>query len=205
MVMNPGHWTVTITIEKSLFLDYFVLLPAEYYEASILTQEVSTPCQIGYKGLCRHYAYPSISKFNSVLGTGGYIGDNNARNPLTEYLTDQDTLEELGESKIPLINDVQKKVHFELTITKPGHHVLIITYVTPPKTQTRTATVFIEANTMDRGKVTLLLMHNILYSVQLYQLLTKKNIFYPRQLCIRAHSQAYVGKLLPIPQVESPI
>jgi laminin alpha 3/5 len=155
MVMNPGHWTVTIAIEKSLFLDYFVLLPSEYYEASILTQEVSTPCVIGYKGLCRHYAYPNLTPFDSVLGTGGYTADNDVRVPLTEYLTDQETLDEINESKLPLLNDAQKKIYFELTISKPGAYVLVITYVTTPKEQRHTATIFVEANTLDKGKVSL--------------------------------------------------
>lgn len=28
LVLNPGHWTVSIGTDRSLFLDYFVLLPA---------------------------------------------------------------------------------------------------------------------------------------------------------------------------------
>lgn len=154
MVMNPGRWTVTIANEKSLFLDYFVLLPSEYYEASILTQDVSTPCEIGYRGLCRHYAYPNLTPFDSVLGTGGYIGDNNERNPLTEYFTDKEVLDEINEGKMPLLNDVQKKIHFELTISKPGSYILVITYITPPNERSQTSNIFIEANTMDKGKVT---------------------------------------------------
>lgn len=46
--------------EKSLFLDYFVLLPAAYYEASILTKKIQTPCEVGSNDLCRHYKYPEI-------------------------------------------------------------------------------------------------------------------------------------------------
>lgn len=153
MVMNPGHWTVMTSIEKGLFLDYFVLLPSEYYEASILTQEVSTPCKIGYKGLCRHYAYPNLLAFDSVPGTDGYIGEGSSRYPLTEYLTDEEMLYEVGENKIPLINDMQKKIYFDLAVSNPGTHVLIVTYITPSKEQSRTATISIEANTMDKGKV----------------------------------------------------
>ncbi|XP_014209765.1 laminin subunit alpha isoform X2 [Copidosoma floridanum] len=156
MVMNPGHWSVTLAIEKSLFLDYFVLLPSEYYEASILTHEVSLPCEIGYQGLCRHFAYPNLSPFDSVTGAGGYLEENNARSPPTEYLSEEETLFEMDEShRLPLLNDAQRRINFEFAVAKPGPHVLVISYVTPFNDDARTATVFVETNTMDRGKATL--------------------------------------------------
>lgn len=149
LVMNPGHWNVTTVIDKPLFLDYFVLLPVEYYEASILTHEVSTPCEIGYKGLCRHYAYPNLEYFNTALGMGGKTSDGSS---LSEYLTDQDTLEELDEARLPLINDAQPKIHFEPSISKAGPHVIVVSYITPP-TQDHTTTVLVNVNDEDSGKV----------------------------------------------------
>ncbi|XP_011495348.1 PREDICTED: laminin subunit alpha [Ceratosolen solmsi marchali] len=172
MVMNPGHWIVTIAIEKSLFLDYFVLLPSEYYEASILTQEVSTPCVIGYKGLCRHYAYPNLTPFDSVLATSGYTTGNDVKDPLVEHLTDQAMLDEIGESQLPLINDKQRKIHLEMTISIPGAYVLVITYVTSSTEQRRTATIFVEANVMDKGKATL---HPCKYTSICRQVVTETN------------------------------
>lgn len=79
MVMNPGRWIVGVDTKKSLFLDYVVLMPQEYYEATILTQAVNIPCQIGFEGLCRHYGYPTLSMFDTVLGTGGYMNKNGDR------------------------------------------------------------------------------------------------------------------------------
>ncbi|XP_031783644.1 laminin subunit alpha [Nasonia vitripennis] len=155
MVMNPGHWTVSIATEKSLFLDYFVLLPSEYYEASVLTQDVNKPCEMGSKELCRHFAYPNLTMFDSVRGTGGYIGENDERNHMTEYFSDPEVLNEINESEMPLINDKQKKIHFELTISKPGQYVLVVTYITPPQHDGKTTNIIIEANTMDKGKATL--------------------------------------------------
>lgn len=168
MVMNPGHWTVSISTEKSLFLDYFVLLPSEYYEASILTQDVNKPCEIGSQELCRHFAYPNLTIFDSVLGTGGYIGENDERNHLTEYFNDPEVLNEINESEMPLINDKQKKIHFELTVSKPGQYVLVITYITPPQHDGKTTNIVIEANTMDKGKVrSIFPFININYSFEL--------------------------------------
>ncbi|XP_026299731.1 laminin subunit alpha [Apis mellifera] len=154
MVMNPGYWSISIATKKSLFLDYFVLLPSEYYEATILTQNVNIPCEIGYKGLCRHYGYPNLMMFDSVHGAGGFLNENNVRIPLSEYFTDRDILYEIDRDEVPLINEKQEEIHFDLRISKPGPHVLLVTYVTP-KYENTTSTLLIEANTVGKGKVTL--------------------------------------------------
>ncbi|KAJ8668735.1 hypothetical protein QAD02_010398 [Eretmocerus hayati] len=146
-VMEPGRWTVSIAIDKSLFLDYFVLLPADYYEASILTQEVSQPCTVGYKGLCRHYAYPSLASFNSARA-----GDDS----LGVYLDDQDTLDEIGETRLPLVDQRQNKIGLELRVSNPGPHVLLVMYVSPTDApDNHTSTLLVETNSADKGKVTL--------------------------------------------------
>lgn len=153
-VMNPGFWSVSISTEKSLFLDYFVLLPSEYYEATLLTQDVILPCEVGYRGLCRHYGYPNLDSFDSVRGAGGFVDEKGVRIPLTEYFTDRDVLAEVGQDEIPLINDEQPEVHFEMRIAKPGPYVLVVTYVTS-KDEDRTSTLLVEANTVSKGKVTI--------------------------------------------------
>lgn len=45
-----------------------MILPAEYYEGNILVDKVLNPCVIDNVevGLCRHFDYPSISKFDQV-------------------------------------------------------------------------------------------------------------------------------------------
>ncbi|CAH2227088.1 jg4806 [Pararge aegeria aegeria] len=59
-VMNAGNWTVTIKTTKEIMIDYFVLIPEAYYEATVLTKLVDTPCIIGENKLCRHFAYPNL-------------------------------------------------------------------------------------------------------------------------------------------------
>lgn len=154
LVMNPGRWEISISTKKSLFLDYFVLLPAAYYEATILTQEVKLPCEIGYKGLCRHYDYPSLDTYDTVRGEGGFVVHGDVRDRLTEYFTDRATLNELGESPIPLINDNQREIHFSLRTSRPGVHFLIVSYVST-SSDDPTATISIVANPGIQGKVIL--------------------------------------------------
>ncbi|XP_008557031.1 laminin subunit alpha [Microplitis demolitor] len=154
MVMNPGYWSISIATEKNLFLDYFVLLPAEYYEATILTQDVDVPCEIGQVGLCRHYDYPNVKDFDSVHGSGGFLDTDSGRFPLTEYFTDYDVLSEIGQDEIPLINDQQKRILFEFRVSKPGSYILLVTYVTSRQDKS-TSTLLIGVNTSFQGKATL--------------------------------------------------
>lgn len=60
-----------------------MLLPAEYYEGDILVDKVLNPCVIDNieAGLCRHFDYPSITKFNQIKSTS-------AKNPNDEELVD---------------------------------------------------------------------------------------------------------------------
>lgn len=63
LVLDPGRYNISLKADRGLlFVDYFVLLPAAYYEASILTQKIETPCEIGNTDLCRHYKYPLVEQ-----------------------------------------------------------------------------------------------------------------------------------------------
>lgn len=58
---------------RHFFQDYFVLLPEDFYLATILNQEVEKPCTMNETDLCRHYAYPNITMFDKSWGVGGFI------------------------------------------------------------------------------------------------------------------------------------
>ena len=45
-VLNPGTWTISLKTPETLYVDYLVLLPQAYYEATILQESVNTPCQV---------------------------------------------------------------------------------------------------------------------------------------------------------------
>lgn len=55
-----------------------MILPSKYYEGDILVNKVLNPCVIDNieVGLCRHFDYPSISKFNQVKSTTALLFDN---------------------------------------------------------------------------------------------------------------------------------
>ena len=71
-----------------IWQDYFVLLPAAYYEGSILTMNVTTPCLIqDNEGLCVHYSYPDVeSRYAFIPASGGFvIGENNEEASVETY------------------------------------------------------------------------------------------------------------------------
>lgn len=48
--------------------------------------------------------------------------------------------------KIPLLNSAQPELYFDLRVTKPGRHVVLVNYVTPPD-QRGSARVEVSART----------------------------------------------------------
>ena len=85
-ILNPGSWTSSIATNNSLFLDYFALLPAAYYEATILQEKVLQPCLVDQApgSSCRQFAYASLDQFQSVRGDRAYVIDDDVpRSPAT--------------------------------------------------------------------------------------------------------------------------
>lgn len=90
LVMNPGRWTVKIKVDNGLLLDYFVLLPEDFYLATILNQKVENPCRVNQKSLCKEFSYPNVTQFDTVWGSGGYILDGDGTQNLREYFQDSE-------------------------------------------------------------------------------------------------------------------
>lgn len=87
LVMNSaGPWTIRIALSGQVLLDYFVLLPAAFYEATILEKRVENPCLgDGGSSLCRNYAYPSLP-FNKVGPNSFYVSED--KQPARDFYTD---------------------------------------------------------------------------------------------------------------------
>lgn len=66
-----------------------MLLPAAFYEATVLVDQVYTPCEVGSRELCRHFSYPNLTQFDMVRGGGGYRIVNEERKPLDVYFRDE--------------------------------------------------------------------------------------------------------------------
>ncbi|XP_017779043.1 PREDICTED: laminin subunit alpha isoform X2 [Nicrophorus vespilloides] len=131
-VMDTGKWNVSITINKDLLIDYFVLLPEEYYMARILNQKVLTPCTIDNEDLCRMYSYPNTNNYHYNLGLGGYIDiGGGAFSMLTEYYDNFNHLNHLNlKDSLPMLNENQNTIDYNITVAKPGKYVVLVNYIT---------------------------------------------------------------------------
>lgn len=109
--------------------DYFVLLPAAYYEASILTKKIENPCEIGNLGLCRHYKYPQISTYKPSFDS--FITDNidNPSKPGLFY-TDSEHLALVNENNLPLIVDIQPTLNYIVDVPHTGRYIVVVDYLT---------------------------------------------------------------------------
>ncbi|XP_075991137.1 laminin subunit alpha isoform X2 [Anticarsia gemmatalis] len=131
-VINPGNWMVTFKTTKEVMLDYFVLIPEAYYEATVLTKLVDKPCEVGDQRLCRHFAYPSVA--------GRPIADvNSLSTSVDAYIDNVQQLNELGAAanSIPIVSGDGQEVQFNMKITPPGQYILLLEYVTPTQLEMR--------------------------------------------------------------------
>ncbi|XP_074042767.1 laminin subunit alpha [Leptinotarsa decemlineata] len=128
-VMNPGRWSVSINVNHSIFLDYFVLLPEDFYLATILNQKVENACSVDEKDMCRHYEYPNVSFYDRSLGVGGF-GQN--KKPLEQWFEDKNHLNNINvNNRVPLLNSLQPEITFNISVHKPGKYVIVFDYITP--------------------------------------------------------------------------
>ena len=108
-----------------------MLLPAAYYESSILTKQIKNPCEIGNLGLCRHYKYPEILEYNPSY-TATVVRDGYALSPEILY-EDYDHLSILGEKPLPLITAEQTSLNYVIDVPASGPYYVIVDYVTDRK------------------------------------------------------------------------
>ncbi|XP_060809379.1 laminin subunit alpha [Amyelois transitella] len=125
-VMNPGNWTVTIKTTKEVMIDFFVLVPETYYEATMLTKLVDKPCVVNDNNLCRHYVYPSVQGRPRADVTS-------LSSSATIFIDGEQQLKELDAepNTIPLLSNDQNSLEYSMTIEPPGRYVLVVEYVTP--------------------------------------------------------------------------
>ncbi|XP_015276228.1 PREDICTED: laminin subunit alpha-3 [Gekko japonicus] len=70
--LAPGTWIFIITAGGGVLLDYLVLLPSDYYEASILQLPVTEPCTYTRRAAidnCLEYKHLPLDRFSCVLGS----------------------------------------------------------------------------------------------------------------------------------------
>lgn len=128
IVLDPGRYTINVKTDKYIYLDYFVLLPAAYFEASILTKKIENPCELGNLESCRHYKYPSIKDFQPI--TRAFNG--NGEDATEEYIDDEH-LKLINSNPLPLLNELQQTLTYIIDISQPGRYIVVVDYITERK------------------------------------------------------------------------
>lgn len=60
-VLSPGRWHLHIKAKKRFFLDYIVLIPSEYFQASALHESINNPCNASSTDAsCLDLLYPPV-------------------------------------------------------------------------------------------------------------------------------------------------
>ncbi|XP_058060994.1 laminin subunit alpha [Anopheles bellator] len=128
LVLDPGSYTISIKTGKTIFLDYFVLLPAAYYEASILTKKIENPCELTDLGLCRHYQYPSVGPYNPQM-EAFIVEDGQSFKPV-EYFKDYGHLDVVQERELPILTPSQSELYYPVEVPHAGRYVVVVDYIT---------------------------------------------------------------------------
>ncbi|CAL1548003.1 unnamed protein product [Lymnaea stagnalis] len=130
-VLNPGQWTVSTNVPDNIFLDYFVLIPLGFYEASQVQQRVTNPClSSNDPGPCVHFKYPDLQGFVTGFGKDGYVKVASARGEAVKNPDDILT-KSLGSSGLVQINADQNSFLIDLRVPKPDEYLIFINYHNP--------------------------------------------------------------------------
>ena len=134
--LEPATWTTSVKINNDdpmadeVLVDYFVLLPNEYYEPSILKDDKYLPCLAGQTlPYCRHYSYPAISGFPKAYSTAA---ERPGGGPdVYAWGDNPQVLSELGTSKLASLARWQPDLTYPVQLDRPGKHVLAVVFFTP--------------------------------------------------------------------------
>lgn len=131
-VMDPGQWMLSISTPPGLLLDYLVLLPQQYYEASILQYQIKRKCTVAAdKGPCLHYTYLRIPHHPTATYRDAYTTEFGRREKAKD-LQNSTILNDLKVNGMALIDDnSQPKIRFDLEVPIPGRYALLINYFNP--------------------------------------------------------------------------
>ncbi|CAL4059747.1 unnamed protein product, partial [Meganyctiphanes norvegica] len=148
LVLNPGRWILSFENNQNLFLDYFVLLPQAYYEGTILSENVTSPCRLDdYRNsVCVHYSYPDDRNYDYVYGSAGYLSRGEDRE-IVELYQEYEVLDVLQANPMAWLNYNQQEVRFDIRLNRPGRYVLLINYYTPVGSST--TNVMVETSTQN--------------------------------------------------------
>ena len=135
--LEPGQWTVSVEMDNpsendEVLIDYFVLLPGEFTDPSVLRHDVTEPClRDGSQDFCREYIYPMVDMYPNV-------DSKDALNPAGAgyypYTGRPEDLKEVGVEHVVQIANYQSELKWVNKKNREGPHAVVIGYFTPEPT-----------------------------------------------------------------------
>ncbi|CAI9728190.1 laminin subunit alpha-like [Octopus vulgaris] len=131
-VLNPGQWALSFKADQEILLDYFVLIPQQYYEPTVLQHQVSRQCRIPMDNEpCQHYQYPSLENYPTVKAEDMSVIASTLPKPL-QHLSNATILNEFGIPKLLLMHsELQSTLSFSARVNNYADYYLIINYFNP--------------------------------------------------------------------------
>ncbi|CAL8279923.1 unnamed protein product [Lota lota] len=123
-VLTPGNWFIHIRAQGVL-LDYLVLLPRDFYEAPLLQDKITQPCNYTPSpdgNNCLLYKHVGMDGFSWVLGSQGRLSAGRRRR--------QARVRQLSPNHPPMatLSGRQSTLQLNLRVARPGRHALILEY-----------------------------------------------------------------------------
>ncbi|EGT43369.1 hypothetical protein CAEBREN_17090 [Caenorhabditis brenneri] len=134
-VLNPGKWSLAISTKQRLFLDYVVVLPAEYYEGTALRQRPPQPClsHSSKNTTCADLIYPPIPSVARLFvdmekAPFNYVNEDGTTTPLELVPVEILPSEITGPAGFVRADENPRTVEGKLDVPETGEYVIVIEY-----------------------------------------------------------------------------
>ncbi|XP_030218470.1 laminin subunit alpha-3 isoform X1 [Gadus morhua] len=126
-VLTPGNWFIHIRAQGVL-LDYLVLLPRDFYQAPLLQDKITQPCNYSASPdgdtSCLLYKHVGMDGFSWVLGSQGRLSSRGGRRRR------QARVRRLSPEHPPMatLSGRQSTLQLNLRVSRPGPHAVVLEY-----------------------------------------------------------------------------
>nr|XP_056710908.1 laminin subunit alpha-3 [Euleptes europaea] len=125
--LATGTWIFKIMAGEGVLLDYLVLLPSDYYEASILQLPVTEPCTYTRRAAmdnCLEYKHLPLDRFSCVLGSevAFFLYGGEYRKVLFQQPTSQHPM-------MSHISGQEVDLNIRLNVLQVSQYVVVLEYV----------------------------------------------------------------------------
>ncbi|KAL3115244.1 hypothetical protein niasHT_010874 [Heterodera trifolii] len=133
-VLSPGRWNLHVRSPKRLYLDYLVLIPADYYQGEALTERIIEPCRANETENCVELLYPPIpiaSKVDAITDLAKFEevepGTENVQNILSHSPSEL-LPTKIGQAALVRTDDRSKEFRVTISVPENGIYYLLVDY-----------------------------------------------------------------------------